>query len=222
MKRDALFNMIEQQIRPWDVLDAGVLKALRDIPRAGFLPDSHKAFAYADTELPLVLDGQHTGTTLLAPRLVARLVQDLKPQRHESIAQVGLGDGYMAALLARFARLLTVYEVDERVLKFAQSNLNQHQVRNVNYELSNGLKHSDDTFDALVLAGSVSALPDAVKHKTNIGGRVLAVIGQPDAPTMQATLFERLSEDKWHEKALFETVVPALSVSGESHSTFRF
>jgi protein-L-isoaspartate(D-aspartate) O-methyltransferase len=220
MKRDALFNMIEQQIRPWDVLNLDVLNALRELPRAGFVPPSHRAFAYTDTELPLHIDGVDTGTHLLAPRLIARLVQSLDVQPHESVAQVGLGDGYLTALLARFAKIVTVYERDERVLKFAQNNLNQHGIRNVNYELGDGLKRSTDKFDALILGGSVPALSDAVKHKVNVGGRILAIIGQADAPVMQAVMTERTTEQTWQAQTLFETVAPALE--SEASETTRF
>ncbi len=220
MKRDALFNMIEQQIRPWDVLDERVLSILREIPRAGFLPASHRAFAYMDTELPLVIDGENTGTHLLPPRVIARLVQTLNVHPHESVAQVGLGDGYLTALLASFARIVTVYETNERILKFAQNNLNQHNVRNVNYELGDGLKRSTDKFDVLILAGSVDELTDAVKQKINIGGRILAIIGKLDAPTMHATLVERISENTWQSSVMFETVAPALS--SETHEHFKF
>ena len=220
MKRDALFNMIEQQIRPWDVLDAGILTALKQIPRAGFLPTSHRAFAYMDTELPLVIDGQNTGTQLLAPRVIARMVQTLAVQPHESVAQIGLGDGYMTALLARFAQMVTVYETDEQVLKFAQHNLNQHQVRNVNYELSSGLMHSTEKFDALILTGSLPELTDALQYKINVGGRILAIIGTPDAPMMYATLFERVSEHEWARRVVFETLAQPLT--GATLTNFEF
>ncbi|MGL4767404.1 MAG: protein-L-isoaspartate O-methyltransferase family protein [Formosimonas sp.] len=220
MKRDALFNMIEQQIRPWDVLDVGVLAALKALPRAGFVPPSHRAFAYMDTDLPLVIDGEHTGVVMPAPRVLARLVQSLAAQPHESLAQIGVQDGYMTALLARFARLVTVYETDERVLKFAQNNLNQHHVRNVNYELGSGLQHSTDKFDALILAGSVSELSDALRHKVNVGGRIVAIVGQPDAVWMRATLTERVAEHEWRSTVLFETHAQPLPNTATRHFEF--
>ena len=211
MKRDALFNMIEQQIRPWDVHNEAVLTALRELPRAGFLPESHRAFAYMDTEVPLVIDGVDTGTRLLAPRMLARIVQTMDIARTDEVGLVGLGDGYLAALLARFAHTVTAYELNENALKFAQKNLNAHHVRNVNFELKDGLKHSTDKFDVLVLAGSVTALSDAVKQKINVGGRLFAVVGAVDAAVMSAVLVERTSDTNWHSTVLFETVTPALT-----------
>ncbi|GHA79033.1 protein-L-isoaspartate O-methyltransferase [Formosimonas limnophila] len=221
MKRDALFNMIEQQIRPWDVHDTAVLAALNDVPRAPFLPITHRSFAYMDTDLPLVIDGVDTGTRLLPPRVVARIVQSLSLQSTDEVGLVGLGDGYLAALLARFARSVTVYELDERTLQFAQKNLNAHHVRNINFELSDGLKHSSEKFDAFVLAGSVSVLTDAIKQKIKVSGRMFAVIGAADAPVMHACLVERESENSWSSTVLFETLVPALKQPNPSN-TFRF
>lgn len=221
MKRDALFNMIEQQIRPWDVHNEAVLNALRELPRAGFLPESHRAFAYVDTELPLVIDGVDTGTRLLAPRVLARIVQTMDIARTDDVGLVGLGDGYLAALLARFAHTVTAYELNENALKFAQKNLNAHHVRNVNFELKDGLKHSTDKFDVLVLAGSVTTLTDAIKQKIKVGGRLFAVIGDADAAIMDAVLIERSSDTHWHSTVLFETVTPALTQS-PSATAFGF
>lgn len=222
MKRDALFNMIEQQIRPWDVSQPEVLSALHNLPRAPFLPTSHRAFAYMDVDLPLVIDGLDTETRLLAPKVIARIIQSLSLQPSDEVGLVGLGDGYLAALLARFARSVTVYELDERILHFAQKNLNAHHVRNINFELSDGLKHSSEKFDVLVLAGSVSTLTDAIKQKIKVGGRMFVVIGAPDAPIMHACLVLRESENSWSQTVLFETVIPALKQSSPNNTSFRF
>lgn len=221
MKRTALFNMIEQQIRPWDVSSPAVLGLLHDLPRAGFLPESHQAFAYMDIELPLVIDGEDTGTRLLTPRVLARIVQAVNPDKTESVAQIGLSDGYLTALLAKFAKSVTVYELDERILHFAQHNLNQHNVRNVNYELTDGLKSSTEKFDVLVLAGSVDGLTDAMKQRINVGGRLFAIIGAADAVTMHAVLVHRVGEAAWESEVLFETVAPALK-QNNTRQTFAF
>jgi protein-L-isoaspartate(D-aspartate) O-methyltransferase len=221
MKRDALFNMIEQQIRPWDVHDANVLEALRDLPRAQFLPMTHRAFAYVDTDLPLVIEGVDTGTRLLPPRVIARIVQSMALTSTDEVGLVGLGDGYLAALLARFSRSVTTYELDETILHFAQKNLNTHHVRNVNFELTDGLKHNSDKFDALVLAGSIAELTDAVKQKIKVGGRLFVVIGASNATNMQAYIIRREAETQWSSTVLFETVVPALKQS-HSSNVFRF
>lgn len=221
MKRDALFNMIEQQIRPWDVHDPRVLKALHDVPRASFLPSTHQAFAYVDTELPLVIDGVPTGTRLLAPRVIARIVQSLELSSTDHVALIGLGDGYLAALMALFAHTVTAYELDESIMRFAQKNLNAHSIRNVNFELSDGLKADGAHYDAIVLAGAVPYVPEAVKAKLNVGARLFAIVGVEDEPTMHAILMRRHDEQTWSEQVLFETVVPSLTYS-RSQSSFVF
>ena len=221
MKRDALFNMIEQQIRPWDVSQPDVLRAFHDMPRAGFLPASHRAFAYMDTELPLVIDGVDTHTTLLTPRVLARIVQAVDLKKTETAAQVGLGDGYLTALLAKFAKSVTVFELNESILYFAQRNLNQHAVRNVNYELSCGLKNGVDQYDVLVLAGSVTELTNGLKQRIAVGGRLFAIVGFKEAATMQAVLVTRVTETSWIQENLFETVAPALA-QAQTHSAFAF
>lgn len=210
MKRDALFNMIEQQIRPWDVLDSDVLDALRALPRAGFVPESHRAFAYMDTELPLVIDGVKTGVQLLAPRVMARIVQAVAVHKGESVAQVGLGEGYLTALLARFSKTVTVFEWNETVLQFAQRNLNAHAVRNVNYEMGDGLRNNTEQFDVIVLAGSVASLTDDLKQKIIVGGRLFAIVGRAEDAIMSAILVTRTDSNTWESITLFETAASAL------------
>lgn len=221
MKRNALFNMVEQQIRPWDVSNPDILAALFELPRAEFLPDSHKAFAYMDTELPLIIDGVDTHTRLLSPKVLARIVQAVNPQKTETVAQVGLGDGYLTALLAKFAKSVTAFELNETIIQFAQNNLNKHAARNVNYEHADGLKNSTEKFDIVVLAGSVGELTESIKQKLNINGRMFAVVGAENAATMHAVLVERTAENHWAQDVLFETVTPALS-SSHKRNTFEF
>ena len=121
MKRTALYNMVEQQIRPWDVHNFALLDTLHQLPRADFLPESLRPFAYMDIELPLVIDGKDTRTKLMPPRLLARMVQELDLQGTENVALIGLGDGYLAALLAKFARMVTAYEINEDILRTKKS-----------------------------------------------------------------------------------------------------
>ena len=219
MKRTALYNMIEQQIRPWDVYNPALLEALNDIPRENFLPSELRPFAYMDTELPLIIDGKDTGTKLMPPRLLARIVQELDLQGTENVALVGLGDGYLAALLAKFSRTVTVYEINEDILHFAQDNLNQANIQNVNYELADGLQASSDKFDVVVLAGSISRLTPALLNKIVVGGQLFAVVGQVGMPTMSALLVTRTDEQAWSQKVLFETVLPLLKEKENKAST---
>ena len=211
MKRDALFNMVEQQIRPWDVSNPAILKALHDFPREDFLPQNLKSFAYMDLELPLSIDGHDTHTKLMPPRLLARILQELDLQGSEHVALVGLGDGYLATLIAYFSRSITAFETNERIMQFAQENLNDAGVHNINYELTDGLKASTAKFDVLVLAGSITQLTPALLNKIQIGGQVFAVIGQPDSPAMRATLITRTDEQAWSQKVVFETVLAPLT-----------
>ena len=219
MKRTALYNMIEQQIRPWDVYNPALLEALNDIPRENFLPSELRPFAYMDTELSLIIDGKDTGTKLMPPRLLARIVQELDLQGTENVALVGLGDGYLAALLAKFSRTVTVYEINEDILHFAQDNLNQANIQNVNYELADGLQASSDKFDVVVLAGSITRLTPALLNKIVVGGQLFAIVGQAGMPTMSALLVTRTDEQAWSQKVLFETVLPPLKEKENKAST---
>ena len=218
MKRDALFNMVEQQIRPWDVHSPAILKSLHDFPRVDFLPTDLKPYAYMDVELPLSINGQNTHTKLMPPRLLARILQELDLQGTENVALVGLGDGYLATLIAYFSRSVTAFEIDERIMQFAQDNLNHANVRNINYELADGLKASTTKFDVVVLAGSITQLTPALLHKIEVGGQMFAVIGAANSPSMRATMVTRTDETAWSQKVLFETVLAPLTQASESPS----
>ena len=218
MKRDALFNMVEQQIRPWDVHSPAILKSLHDFPRVDFLPTDLKPYAYMDVELPLIIDGEDTHTKLMPPRLLARILQELDLQGTENVALVGLGDGYLATLIAYFSRSVTAFEIDERIMQFAQDNLNHANVRNINYELADGLKASTTKFDVVVLAGSIAQLTPALLYKIEVGGQMFAVIGAANSPSMRATMVTRTDETAWSQKVLFETVLAPLTQASESPS----
>ena len=221
MKHTALYNMVEQQIRPWDVSNPALLEILHHMPRADFLPEALRPFAYMDVELPLTINGKDTRTKLMPPRLLARMVQEVDLKGTENVALVGIGDGYLAALLASFSKLLTVYEINEDILRFAQANLNQANIQNVNYELTNGLQASSDKFDVVVLAGSVSHLTPALLNKIVVGGQLLATVGKPDSATMHTLLVTRTGEQAWSQRSLFETVLSPLQdvVSKSNHNS---
>ncbi len=222
MKRDALFNMVEQQIRPWDVHSPEILKALHDFPRVDFLPANLKPFAYMDVELPLNINGQDTHTKLMPPRLLARILQELDLKGTENVALVGLGDGYLATLIAYFSRAITAFEINEHIMQFAQENLNDAGVHNISYEFADGLKASTDKFDVVVLAGSITQLTPALLHKIEVGGQMFAVIGKADSPSMCATLITRTGEAAWSQKILFETVLAPLTQATEPSSATSF
>ena len=166
-----------------------------------------------------MIDGKDTRTKLMPPRLLARMVQELDLQGTENVALIGLGDGYLAALLAKFARMVTAYEINEDILRFAQKNLNHAHVHNVNYELANGLKATAEKFDVVVLAGSVTRLTPALLNKISVGGQMLVVVGAPSAATMSALMVTRTDEQSWSQKILFETVLSPLSDDSNTAQT---
>jgi protein-L-isoaspartate(D-aspartate) O-methyltransferase len=203
-------NMIAQQIRPWDVLSQEVLDLLEVLRREDFVPPTHRALAFVDTEIPLIVDGEDTGETMLPPKFEARVLQEIAVQPGETVLEIGSGSGYMAALLGRFAAKVTTVEIDARLKTFAEANLARAGVDNVRVELGNGVAGwpALGPVDVLVVSGSLPFLPEALKDQVRVGGRVVAVIG--DAPAMSAVLGRRVSEDAWEMTTLFETVVKRL------------
>jgi protein-L-isoaspartate(D-aspartate) O-methyltransferase len=205
----ARFNMIEQQIRPWDVLDQDVLNLFATLRREDFVPPAWRAMAFTDMEVPLVLDGAPTGECMFPPRLEARLLQSLAPRRHEHVLEVGTGSGFMAALLASRARRVLSLEIHEGLAAFGRENLRRAGLRNVTVEVGNGAQPpGTDTFDAIVLSGAVAFVPDALLRRLAPGGRLIALVGEE--PAMTARLYTRTGEDAFAEEGLFETVVRPL------------
>ena len=188
----ARFNMIEQQIRPWDVLDAHVLDLLAVVRREDFVPAAHRALAFADLELPLKPgeDAVARGQVMLAPRVEARMLQDLQLAKHEKVLEVGTGSGFMAALLAHRARQVLTLEISETLARLAQHNLQRARIANVtvrHYDGSLGAR-GEAPFDAIVLSGSVAELPQSMLDLLKPGGRLMAIVG--DEPVMRATLVQ--------------------------------
>jgi protein-L-isoaspartate(D-aspartate) O-methyltransferase len=201
----ARFNMIEQQIRPWDVLDAGVLSLLAKVRREDFVPAAHRALAFTDTEIPLP-DGQ----CMLAPRVEARLLQELRLTGTERALEVGSGSGFMACLLAQQSRTVTTLEIRPVLVEMAKQNLARARVGNVQVVQADGsdARSIDGEFDVIVLSGSVALEPQALKAHVRVGGRLVAIVGQE--PVMQAVRWTRVSQEAWERTVLFDTVAPAL------------
>ncbi|MTV37527.1 protein-L-isoaspartate O-methyltransferase family protein [Duganella radicis] len=212
----ARFNMIEQQIRPWDVLDAEVLELLHVVKRENFVPAAHKALAFADIEIPLP-----GGEAMLAPKIEARLLQDLALKKHESVLLVGAGTGYLAALLGHKAQKVTAVEVSPELKALAEKNLADNGVTNVTVELGNGAQgwSNGAPFDVIVVSGSLPVLPEAMLQQLKVGGRLAVIIGQ--APAMKAQLITRTGEAGYDTRTLFETNVKALA-SAVAPSQFKF
>lgn len=212
----ARFNMIEQQIRPWNVLDLQVLELLGTIHREDFVPEAHRALAFADTEIPLP-----AGQCMLAPRLEARMLQDLMVQPHETVLEVGAGSGFMAALLAHRARQVLTLEIVPELAAMARSNLTQAGLGNVTVREADGSKlgASEGKFDVIVLSGSVGQVPQDLLQHLTVGGRLGVIVG--DDPVMQCTIVTRTSETDFRSSATWETVVQRLQGFAEP-ARFQF
>ncbi len=197
----ARFNMIEQQIRPWDVLDAHVLHLLSVVKREDFVPVAHKALAFVDMEIPLP-----GGEVMLAPRVEARLLQDLAVQKHEKVLEIGAGSGYMAALLAHRAQRVVTLEIHAELAALARANLQTAGIHNAevrHQDGSSGLPF-DGPFDVILLSGSVAEVPQALLAQLKIGGRLAAIVGEE--PMMRATFTNRLSDTQFRTAQPWDTV----------------
>jgi protein-L-isoaspartate(D-aspartate) O-methyltransferase len=216
LSTQARFNMIEQQIRPWNVLDLQVLELLGTIRREDFVPSAHRALAFADIEIPLP-----AGQCMLAPRLEARILQDLMVQPHETVLEVGAGSGFMAALLAHRARQVLTVEIVPELAAMARSNLTQAGLNNVTVREADGSKlgASEGQFDVIVLSGSVGVVPQDLLQHLKVGGRLGVIVG--DDPVMQCTIVTRTSETDFHTSATWETVVQRLQGFAEP-ARFQF
>jgi len=202
----ARFNMIEQQIRPWDVLDPAVLTLLTLVKREDFVPAAYQALAFVDTETPLP-----GGQCMLAPRVEARLLQELALHKHERVLEVGAGSGYMAALLAHRAQHVTTLEILPELAKLATDNLKRAAIVNATVRQQDGSRGlaAEAPFDAIVLSGSVAEVPQGLLGQLKVGGRLIGIVGQQ--PVMRATLVTRSGEHAFSSVELFDTVAPRLS-----------
>jgi len=202
----ARFNMVEQQIRPWDVLDQQVLDLLFVVKREDFVPAAYRNLAFADMEIPI---GQ--GQVMLAPRVEARLLQELGVKKSDRVLEIGTGSGYMAALLAARAEHVVTVELDPGLAAQARSNLERAGVTNVTVEAGNGARGwpQRGPYDVIVLSGSVPVLAPELLKQLRVGGRLAAIIG--DAPVMEAQLMTCTTDGVYNTINIFETVVPPLN-----------
>ena len=209
----ARFNMIEQQIRPWDVLDPKVLELLGEVKRELFVPEGQRALAFVDMDIPLTHPAR-LGQCLLAPRLEARMVQDLQLQPGDKVLEIGTGSGYSAALMARLAAQVLSLEIDPALASLARGRLIQAGVTNVEVRqadaAANGFAacQAGAPYDAILLSGSVAEVPAALLQLLAPGGRLIAVTG--DEPMMRATLITRTGEATFQTAQPWDAIVPRL------------
>lgn len=211
----ARFNMIEQQIRPWDVLDGRVLELLKHVRREQFVPAEMKGLAFADMEIPL-----GHGAAMWQPKLEARVIQELRISRKDKVLEVGTGSGYLTALLASVGGQVTSVEIEPELSAMAKRNLSALNRDNITLEVGDAARGwGEDKYDVIVLTGSVPVLPDAFRNSLNVGGRLFAVVG--DAPLMEAKLVTRVAPDTFETVNLLETCVAPLRNAAQP-PRFRF
>ena len=201
------FNMIEQQIRPWDVHDTQVLALLRSIRREDYVPATHRELAFVDMELPLDGSGENSlpGQCMLAPML-----NDLKVQPHESVLEIGTGSGFMAAMLAHCGQQVLTLEIDAALAASAAATLQRNGVGNAEVRHADGAAPlpANSRYDVIVLSGSVAHVPQALLAALTVGGRLAAIVG--NEPMMRAHFVTRTGEAQWQTAQPWDTVAPRL------------
>jgi len=212
----ARFNMIEQQIRPWEVLDPTVLELLFEVKRENFVPPEHASLAFADLEVPL-----GHAEAMMHPKVEARILQELALQPHENVYEVGTGSGYLTALLARRSRHVTSAEIYPDLQERAARNLRSAGISNVTLLEGDSAAAplAESAFDVIVLTGSTPLLPQAFLDRLAVGARLFAVVG--DLPVMKAVLVRQPVAGSYQHVELFETVLKPL-VNAPQPTRFRF
>ena len=212
----ARFNMVEQQVRPWDVLDFDVLDLLMEVRREEYVPPAYKALALSEAEIPL-----GHGATMLKPVIEGKVLQALKPRRNDQVLEIGAGSGYFAALLAARVEWVRSIEIVPELVRFATENLKRNGVENVVVEEGDGALGwpNKAPYDLIVVSGGLPVLPHALLEQLRVGGRLFAFVG--DAPLMSARLVTCTDEGEYRTEDLFETLVPQLK-NAPPRDSFEF
>ncbi|MBN3728402.1 protein-L-isoaspartate O-methyltransferase family protein [Burkholderia sp. Ac-20379] len=213
---NARFNMIEQQIRPWDVLDTEVLSLLSVVKREHYVQGVYRDLAFADLELPLP-----GGQKMLAPRVEARILQELAVKKHETVLEIGAGSGYMAALLAHRGQHVVTVDIAPELVQFATDNLRDNGVTNAEVLLADAARGLPDKapYDVICVSGGLPVVPQELLEQLKVGGRLAAFVGS--RPVMKAQIITRIDDKQFRVADVFETYVDHL-VNAMEPSRFKF
>ena len=202
----ARFNMVEQQVRPWDVLNPRVLDVISEVPRENFTPDEYKNLAYVDTRIPLGSYEEHP-CDMSNPNIEGRILQALDVQDNDLVLEIGPGSGYLTACLAKLGRHVDSVDINEEMTAMAEKNLQSLNIDNVNLSTGDASKGWEQkrNYDVIAITAAMESIPDSYKKLLKPGGRLFVVTG--DAPAMTAQLVTRTGENSWTVEDLFETSI---------------
>ena len=212
----ARFNMIEQQIRPWEVLDSRVLELLHVVHRENFVPQSYRQMAFADMNIPL-----GDGEVMMQPKTEGRLLQELAPRKTDTVLEIGTGSGHLTALLAALSKHVYSVEINPRLYASAQKTLADNGVENITLEMGDAAQgwNKHEPYNAIIVTGSLPMLPPGLQQSLAPDGRLVVIVGQQ--PIMEALLIERIGDAGWNTRSLFDTSLPPL-VNAEAPPAFVF
>lgn len=201
----ARFNMIEQQIRTWEVLDSVVLDLLKEVPREAFVPKEYAGLAFADLEIPI-----GHGQMMLSPKMEGRILQALQIKPTDKVLEIGTGSGYLTSLMAKLAKEVISVELNPALAKVAQQRITAHGLTNVTVTVGDAAQGwpAGAPYDVIVFTGSLPVMPEQVQQQLTMGGRMFVVVGE--APVMEATMVQRIAADSFKHDVLFETCLPSL------------
>ena len=202
----ARFNMVEQQVRPWDVLNPRVLDVISDMPRENFTPDEYRNLAYVDTRIPLGSFNEHP-CMMANPNIQGRILQELEIQSDDLILEIGTGSGYLTACLAKLGRHVDTVDINEALTEMATKNLQAVHVDNVNLSTGDAAKgwNQKRNYNVIAITAAMKNIPQSYKNLLKVGGRMFVVTGE--APAMTAHLVTRTDSNKWTTEDLFETSI---------------
>lgn len=202
---EARFNMVEQQVRPWEVLNHNILDLMMDVPREAFVPEAYQHLAFADIHVPLAHD-----QVMMAPKQEGRVLQTLTLKNTDRVLEIGTGSGYLTALLGRLVNHVDSVDIYDTFTKATEAALKAHNITNVDLSTGDAVNgwNKDTQYDAIVLTGSLPVFNAQFQEQLTVGGRLFIIVGEP--PIMEARLITRVSEQEWIEDSVFETSIPAL------------